>query len=255
MGCYVVTGAATGIGAAVRSKLNEDGHDVISVDIKGDVDIHADLSSANGRIDAINNVLKRSNSGLDGLVPCAGVGPHVTPVSLITKLNYFGVRTIIEGLKNALQARCGSIVLVSSNTISTVSRSSYINALLDNDECTSVGLSSSVDGQAVYAESKFALIYWMRRHLTEFAQHGVRVNAVAPGFIRTPLTNAGLNDPKYAPLIKEFLQTIPLKREGEPGEVASAICFLLRREASYINGSILFVDGGYDAKSHDMRGD
>lgn len=248
MGIYVITGAATGIGAAVRKKLAQDGHQIVSVDIREDVDVIADLSTPEGRAAALNRLTRETADGIDGLVTCAGLGPHVTPTAPIARLNYFGTIAMLQGLRAALARRHGAIVIIASNTIATVSPSAYTDALLAQDERSATDIASALDGQSVYAQGKLALVHWMRRHTDELAQDGIRINAVAPGYTRTPLTEAGLSNPEYGPLIDEFLQSIPLKREAQPEEIASAICFLLRREASYVNGAVLYVDGGYDAK-------
>jgi NAD(P)-dependent dehydrogenase (short-subunit alcohol dehydrogenase family) len=75
----------------------------------------------------------------------------------------------------------------------------------------------------------------------------VRINAVAPGYTRTAMTMATENDPKFSAAIKDFLAAIPLGRAGEVKDIADAIGFLLSSEASFVSGSILYVDGGHDA--------
>ncbi len=249
MGLYVVTGAATGIGAAVCGKLAQDGHRIITVDVRGDVEVTADLSHPAGRADALERIAREASEGIDGLVPCAGLGPHVTPTPAIARLNFFGVMAMVNGIRSSLARRHGAIVLIASNTVATVAPSPYTEALLAQDETRAVALAAEMDGQAVYAQGKLALVHWMRRHTDELAADGIRINAVAPGFTRTPLTEAGLSNPEYGPMIERFLQSIPLKREAQPAEIASVACFLLRREASYVSGAVLYVDGGYDAKT------
>lgn len=89
MGIYALTGAASGIGAALAGSLREAGHEIISVDIR-DADIVADLSNPEGRQAAIAGVRERAPDGLDGLVPLAGVPGGGPPGTLITSVNYFG---------------------------------------------------------------------------------------------------------------------------------------------------------------------
>jgi NAD(P)-dependent dehydrogenase (short-subunit alcohol dehydrogenase family) len=84
----------------------------------------------------------------------------------------------------------------------------------------------------------------------EWAGAGIRLNAIAPGPIETPLLRAGLDHPVFGPAIRAF--PVPTGSPGTPNDVAAAVAFLLGTEARYICGSVLFVDGGTDAL---IRGD
>ena len=97
----VVTGSASGIGAAIRTRLEKDGFQVIGVDLR-DAEIVADLSAPDGRCSAVAGVLERCGGRLDRLVACAGLGPHVRPPSLLASVNYFGAVDVIDGLREAL---------------------------------------------------------------------------------------------------------------------------------------------------------
>jgi NAD(P)-dependent dehydrogenase (short-subunit alcohol dehydrogenase family) len=105
-------------------------------------------------------------------------------------------------------------------------------------------LAEDLDGEAVYALSKLALARAVRRFAVTWAPD-VRVNAVAPGPVLTPLTEAALQHPVTGDLIRQF--PIPLSRWGEPEEIAAAVWFLLSPESAWITGNVLFVDGGTDA--------
>ena len=106
---------------------------------------------------------------------------------------------------------------------------------------------SAMAGQAAYSGSKQALTRWMRRNNAGYAAQGVRLNAIGPGYTRTAMSAAVEQDPVYGPAIKEFVATIPLQRPGQPEDMAQAVSFLLGDAASFISGSMLFVDGGHDA--------
>jgi len=95
---------------------------------------------------------------------------------------------------------------------------------------------------APYGMSKAAMIQMTRNLAVEWAQEGIRVNAVAPWYIRTPLADQVLADPDYR---KEVLDRTPMGRVGEPGECARAIAFLCMPASSYITGQCLPVDGGF----------
>lgn len=247
MGKYAVTGAASGIGAAIVNKLKSQGHDVVGIDLRN-ADINVDLSQAAGRAAAFEGILKAAPNGLDGFVPCAGVGPQTNPISLVPKINYFGTVALVEALKENLIVKRGAVVLISSNSATMQSYDeAYVQALLNNDEAAAVQIIEKLDGQTAYGGSKFALACWMRKNNLEYARAGVRINAIAPGYTETNLTKAGMQDPIYGPAIKAFVESIPIGRPGLPEDQANATAFLLSQEASFISGAVLFVDGGHDA--------
>ena len=93
--------------------------------------------------------------------------------------------------------------------------------------------------------SKLALTRAMRRRVGAWGRAGVRLNAVAPGPVDTPLLTGGLEDPVLGPLIEAL--PVPMGRRANPAEIAAAIGFLLDPANGYIHGSVLFVDGGSDA--------
>jgi len=97
-------------------------------------------------------------------------------------------------------------------------------------------------GSGAYPVSKGALAQFTRVLAAELAPHGVRVNALAPGIISTAMTEPTRADPKR---LEAFLAHVPMKRVGEPEELAGPVVFLCSDAASYITGAILPVDGGY----------
>src|SRR5262245_48744845 len=103
MGTVVITGAASGIGAAVRRRVERDGHRVVGVDLRG-AEIEADLSDVGGRDAAVARVRALAPQGLDGLVACAGLGPHVADHASIVSVNYFGAVAVLAGLRDLLAA-------------------------------------------------------------------------------------------------------------------------------------------------------
>lgn len=248
MGLYAMTGGATGIGNAIKQQLIAQGNQVIVVDIK-DADIVADLSTAEGRQTAIDGICAAAPDGLDGFIPCAGVGPHVSPPSLVGKINYFGALALTEGVRSLVAKKKGAIVMISSNSAPMGYDSAVTDLMLSGDEAaTSAALDEKGDGQLAYGGGKYALSCWLRKESGSYAAEGIRINAVAPGFTSTPLTDAGLNNPQFGEVMKDFVATIPVGRPGLPIDIAEAACFLLDEErAGFIVGTILFVDGGHDA--------
>jgi NAD(P)-dependent dehydrogenase (short-subunit alcohol dehydrogenase family) len=247
MGTIALTGGATGIGRAIRDSLAAAGHKLLVIDLK-DADIASDLSSAAGRRQAIEGVLAAAPEGLDALITCAGVGSHVPDTALVASVNYYGSIEIVEGLKPALQKQRGSVVMISSNSAPQCQSQELLAAFLDGDESTARQIAQGLRGHDVYSGSKQAVARWMRRNAPAYAADGVRMNAIAPGYIETPMTAVVAENPEYGESIRAFKASIPLGRAGEPQDIAHIVDFLLSPQAGFICGSVIFADGGHDAK-------
>lgn len=246
MGVYAISGGATGIGAAIKEDLRSAGNQVIVVDIK-DADVEADLSTRDGRARAVSGIRKLASDGLDGFIACAGVGSHMPDHGLIARVNYFGTTELLEGIKDLVAAKEGSVVLISSNSAPMSSSENYINLLLAADEESACRAAALLSGQEAYSGSKQAVARWMRHNVVDYAQAGIRMNAVAPGYTQTPMTRQVEEDPTYGAAIKEFMASIPIGRPGQPKDIASVVSFLLGPGAGFICGAVMFVDGGHDA--------
>ena len=116
---------------------------------------------------------------------------------------------------------------------------------MDGDEAAARSIATDLPGNTVYASSKVAIARAVRHRVSDWGARGVRINAVAPGPFRSPLLQQGLDDPVFGPLIESL--RVPTGEIGSADEIASVIEFLLSPAASYVHGSILFVDGGIDA--------
>lgn len=253
MTTIAITGAASGIGAATAARLRNEGHTVIGVDLR-DTEVIGDLSTVEGRQSAIAGVLDACGGVLDGLVTCAGLSGYPgRPGSLLASLNYFGTVEVMEGLRPALaRSTAGpSAVAISSNSTTTAPNYSLdlVEALLAGDEAVAGELADTIDSLMVYAPTKLAVARWVRRSAVspDWAGAGIRLNAVAPGMIATPMIDEGNSDEYIAKQLEMFKQTIALGRAGKPEEIAAVIGLLLGADGGFFCGSILFCDGGTDA--------
>jgi NAD(P)-dependent dehydrogenase (short-subunit alcohol dehydrogenase family) len=123
----------------------------------------------------------------------------------------------------------------------------YVEALLLGNEASASGIAENMESQPVYSGSKQAVTQWMRRNTLAYATQGIRMNAIGPGYTRTPLSAAVEDDPNYGEAIKQFIASIPIGRPGLPQDMADVASFLLSDKAGFICGAMLFVDGGHDA--------
>jgi len=252
MGTYAVTGSASGMGAAVAARLRERGHTVIGVGRKG-ADVIADLSTPSGRRGAAADVLATCSGTLDGAVMAAGLGPTKGAERAITEVNYFGVVDLLGAWRPALAcAERAKVVVFASNSTTTVPAvpGRAIRALLVGDAEKAVRayrLFGRNGPPVAYAASKIALSRWVRRHAVtaQWAGAGIRLNALAPGAIMTPMLEKQLADPVEAEAVREF--PIPIGGFGDAGQLADWVLFMLSDSADFLCGSVVFVDGGSDA--------
>ncbi|WP_297599495.1 SDR family oxidoreductase [Mycobacterium sp.] len=254
MGTYAITGSASGMGRETAQRLRDGGHTVIGVDIK-DADIVADLSTPHGRNEGAERVLAASGNRLDGAVLAAGLGPSPAPnrVRQIAQVNYFGVVEPLLAWRGALAAAGrAKVVVVASNSTTTMPAVPHraVKALLAHDAgkaLRSVRLFGPAAPAMMYGASKIAVSRWVRRHavLPEWAGSGVRLNALAPGAVMTPLLQEQLADPGQAKAVRSF--PVPVGGFGDPGHMAEWMCFMLSDAADFLCGSVIFVDGGTDA--------
>jgi meso-butanediol dehydrogenase / (S,S)-butanediol dehydrogenase / diacetyl reductase len=222
----VVTGAGSGIGAACRRLLEENGASVVAIDLAG-----ASPADVTDRIalDRIAERIEVEHGGLDVLVNAAGILTQNLPVDELPvddfrrnyEVNVIGTVNACQAFGALLRARRGAVVNVASQA-----------ALV------------SLPQQAAYTAAKGAVAALTRSLAIDWAASGVRVNAVAPGFTLTPMTEAFFENETFT---RAATGRIPLGRILEADEIAAAIVFLASPLASAITGVVLPVDGGWTA--------
>ncbi len=250
MGTIAVTGAASGICKALADRLKRDGHEVIGIDVQP-TDVVADLGTAKGREHAARMVAERAGGQLDGLVSGAALGPYCEPDPIV-RVNYFGALQILDDLRPLLEkgsepaaVAISSIGAIYADVIPEQAVPAALDACLAGDEQAAVAAIAGHDGNAAYCVAKRALALQVRSYAQAWGEAGVRLNAICPGRIATPMLDGIYDTPGMADAIQAM--PIPLGRSAPPEEMASVLAFLLGPDARYVHGAILHADGGSDA--------
>jgi NAD(P)-dependent dehydrogenase (short-subunit alcohol dehydrogenase family) len=232
----LLTGASRGIGHATVKRFSAEGWRVLTCSRQpfdarcpwpGGEDNHVqvDLSSPDDTIRAIAGIREKIDGKLDALVNNAGISPKGEGGARLSTLdtdlrtwgkvfhvNFFAPVVLARGLKDELAAAKGSVVNVTSIA----------------------GARVHPFAGAAYATSKAALVALTREMAHDFGPLGVRVNAIAPGEIETSILSPGT---------EKIVEQLPMRRLGQPAEVAAAIYFLCSAESSYISGTEIEING------------
>jgi NAD(P)-dependent dehydrogenase (short-subunit alcohol dehydrogenase family) len=230
------------MGMATTELLRSQGHEVVTVDLR-EGDITADLGTREGRA----SVVEAAPDELDGAVLCAGlVGLTGRPGSALASVNYFGSVDVLTGLRPKLR-NPSSVVLMSSNSVTIYPTwdADLMEACLAGDEPLAREVADRHDSTAAYPATKAAIARWVRRNAPGWAADGIRLNALAPGLIETPMSDSVRADEKIGPLIGSL--PVPLGRGGRADELAALIAFLLSDSGGFFCGSVLLCDGGTEA--------
>ncbi len=250
MRVVAISGSQGGIGCALRARLLAEGWRVTGIDLPGaGAEVEAELETAPGRAHAIETVLARCGGTLDALVCAAGLGGTARPPGRVVAVNHFAALALIDGLRPALQRGRDPAAVVVASVSATAGpwRGHPIEAAcLAGDEALARRLADEDRvPYAAYGCSKRALVVEVRRRAVDWGRAGVRLNAIAPGPVDTPLHHAAAADPQLGARTRAFVP--PLGRIAAPAEIAEATAFLLSPRASFIHGTVLFADGGCDA--------
>ena len=215
--CVVMTGRRAVALRETLSKCKGSGHQIVTGDI-----------SSPGFVEE----LVKSAGTIDGLVHAAGIAP-MCPVGMLDK----------DAVDSVMAVNYYSFL----DLMKYYSKKKYRGERLSIVAVSSVSFAAGWAGGAIYCGSKGALSASVRALAMELATKGIRVNAVCPSNIKTPLYDAGALDMSDEDALRELIKKQPLGL-GEPEQVAWPVCFLLSDAASFITGVNLPVDGGYLAQ-------
>ena len=231
MSAAVVTGGSAGIGRAIAQKLLDAGYDVISLDVQPSglahrklKHVHVDLTDAEATRQAAEDVSR--DHAVTMVIHNAGViRPALLPEVKLADLNALvnlhmaaAVTLTQAALPTMKNAGWGRVVLVSSRAV--------------------LGLPTRTS----YSATKAGMLGMARTWALELAPFGITVNVVAPGPIKTANFHGVI--PEGSPQVDHVIQSIPVKRLGQPDDVARAVMFFADREAGFVTGQVLYVCGG-----------
>ncbi len=233
----LITGGARGIGKAIVFEFAKAGYDVVFTYNSSVPDsvleelkktgsdalaVKCDVTSEEAVVSLFKQLEEKYNR-LDVLVNNAGI----TNDKLLLRMSF-------EDFSKVINTNLNSCFLTCKNAIKVMGRAggSIVNV------SSVVGLMGNA-GQANYCSSKAGMLGLTKSVAKEYGSRGIRVNAVAPGFIETDMTSGLTEEIK-----KEYQKQIPMKRFGKPEDVAYACVFLASEKASYITGQVLTIDGG-----------
>ncbi len=229
----LITGATGGIGGAIARKMRAagatvvvSGRNVAKLDAEFDdeyIKIPCDLAADGGAVELVMNTIERAGK-IDILINNAGI----TRDTLLMRMTDDQFDEVINtNLRSCFKMCRAAIMPMMKNRFGRIINMASIIGTIGGP------------GQANYAASKGGMIAMTKSIAAEVASRGITANAIAPGFIKTPMTDVLPDELK-----KTYLAQIPAGRFGEPEDIANACVFLASDEASYINGQTLHVNGG-----------
>lgn len=227
----LVTGGASGIGAAIAARLRSDGYRVATLDLNSSDTSHcyqADVTEPD-QIQAALTEIRRDLGPVTVLVNAAGLEGYKRFANItfdlwtkVIAVNLHGVfHTTQAVLPDMLDTKWGRIVNISSSSTH-----------------------SGVAHMAHYVAAKSAVNGLTKTLALEYGPHGITVNAIPPGFVDTPMLRKAEDAGLLGGRVADIIERTPVRRVGRPEDIAAAAAFLISEDAGYITGQILGVNGG-----------
>jgi NAD(P)-dependent dehydrogenase (short-subunit alcohol dehydrogenase family) len=234
----IVTGAASGIGKATVELFRSEGATVVGADVGQGADVHADAGSE-ADVRALVEQVARDHGGLDIFFANAGISGGFATIAEqteadwaeILRVNLIGPFLAIKHAAPLMNLRGGGSIICTASV---------------------AGLRAGAGG-AAYSASKAGVINLVQNASLQLAGSGIRVNAICPGLIETGMTKPIYEMARAAGQQERLGELNPLRRGGEPEEIAHAALFLASDEASYVNGTAMVVDGGLSSSHPTAR--
>jgi len=227
----LITGGASGIGAACAERFADEGATVVTADIAGSADHTVDVTDE-AAVSAAVDAIVAAHGRLDSVVNAAGVaggGPvHLVPIeewARVIAVNLTGTFLVAKhALRPMVEQGSGSIINIAS---------------IEGIEGT--------EGGSAYNASKGGVVLLTKNLAIDYGRAGIRANAICPGFIETPLLHQVMDLPEMSKARDTIRDHHKLGRFGQPSEIAGAALFLASQDASFVTGHALVVDGGFTA--------
>ena len=235
----LVTGAASGIGAAIAARLERDGWDVLTVDVRGDVGLRTDLTIRESNSGAVAAAYERFGR-LDAVIPNAGF-QHVARIEEFPEDRWDAILSLLltspfllarYAWPHLIESGAGRFVAIAS--VHGIVASPY---------------------KAAYVAAKHGLVGLVKTLALEGAEHGISATAVCPSYVRTPLVESQIADqakahglPEQRVLEEVILAPQAVKRLIEPDEVAATVAFLLGPDGRAFTGAPVIMDQGWSAR-------
>lgn len=238
----IVTGAASGIGAATAAYIAARGATVFSVDIQRPARIVGEFFEADlGDKRSIDRLVSELPAGVNGLANVAGL-PPTRSAEEVVRVNLVGLRYLTQQLVHTMADGASIVNLASLAGLGWGDATGTIKAAeaLDFEDVSDFCAAYGVVGSRSYFFSKEALIVWTMQHRWTWRSRGIRMNAVSPGPVDTPI-------------LKDFVETLgaraeedmrTMDRPGTPADIAPVVAFLLSDGSQWIRGTNIPVDGG-----------